>query len=106
MSVIESLPRRAPTLRLVTEYWLLDEVGKGCLGVVPRAYMEGSDQVVALKVLRGMVERLDPQELARFMAEALVMPRLDHPNIVRVLHFGRHEGAPCIAMEYVGGGTL
>src|SRR4051794_7347987 len=48
----------------------------------------------------------DPSLAQRFVEEARVVARLDHPNIVTVLDFCEHDGEPFIAMEYVSGGSL
>jgi serine/threonine-protein kinase len=48
----------------------------------------------------------EPQQLARFRAEAKALGRLKHPNIVQVYEVGEHEGCPYIALELVDGGNL
>ena len=63
---------------------------------------------VAVKVIRrsafppNQVERI----LKRFEREAKSLARLSHSNIVKVLDYGEHEGAPYLVMEYMPGGTL
>lgn len=48
----------------------------------------------------------DQKRIARFHREAMAAARLQHPNIVQVHSFGKHEGQYFIAMEYVEGETL
>jgi serine/threonine protein kinase len=62
-------------------------------------------RTVALKVIRAGAHA-DPQELARFRAEAEAVARLQHPNIVQVYEVGTAQGLPYCALEYVGGGNL
>ena len=59
---------------------------------------------VALKVLTGSVAR--SRRVARFLREAEVASRLDHPGIATVYEIGTEAGFPFIAMRYVEGETL
>ena len=84
------------------DYRVLEELGRGGMGVVYLAEHVHLRQKYALKVL--------PEDLAeapgfvdRFHTEARVMAQLDHPNIVRVVYMGCHEGTYYLVMEYVSG---
>src|SRR5258708_13701559 len=46
------------------------------------------------------------KDLARFRAEAAVIARLQHPNIVQIYDVGETAGRPYFVLEYVAGGTL
>jgi WD40 repeat protein len=82
---------------------LLEEVGRGGMGVVYRARQTQLGRVVALKMTcRGQAAA----ELARFRVEAEASARLSHPNIVQVFEVGEHDGTPFVALEYCGGGSL
>jgi hypothetical protein len=84
---------------------LLEEIGRGAMGVVYRARQRGLDRVVAVKmILAG--DHADPASLQRFRVEALATARVDHDGIVRVHDAGLQGGQPCIVMEYVPGGNL
>lgn len=89
----------APRLRLV------DEIGRGGMGVVYRARDEALARDVAVKVV-------DPQRVsapdvrARFLEEARAMARVRHPAVVEIFAFGEHRDAPFFVMEYVRGTTL
>ncbi len=61
--------------------------------------------VVAIKVMRGLLER-DSEQLSRFKREAEVVAELKHPNIVQLLDYTVEDETPCIVMEYVPGPSL
>ena len=86
-------------------YEMLEELGRGGMGVVHKARQVGLNRTVALKMIaRG--EFAGDDELARFRAEAETAARLQHPNIVQIYEVGEHDGQPFIAFEYVAGGNL
>jgi serine/threonine-protein kinase len=65
----------------------------------------GEEETVALKTVRPGLVRL-PDELRSFIAEAEIVAKLDHPNIVRLLGAGPVGGRHCMTLEYVPGLTL
>jgi hypothetical protein len=86
-------------------YELLGELGRGGMGIVYRAHDVKFDRMVALKTLRSDLQA-EPQQLARFRAEAKALGRLKHPNIVQIYEVGEHDGCPYIVLELVDGGNL
>jgi serine/threonine protein kinase len=91
--------------RVVGDYELLDEIGRGGMGVVHRARQAELDRLVALKELSTSTGA-DPREAERFVQEARVAADLNHPNIV-VVHDYLHDGGTAyIAMEYFERGCL
>lgn len=95
---------------LVGSYQLMWRLDAGGMGVVYRARRaDGSyDQDVAVKLIRPLHLAAAPefrqQILARFERERILLARLQHPNIARILDGGRTEtGIPWLAMEFVDG---
>ena len=91
--------------RVVGEYEILDEIGRGGMGVVHRARQAEPERIVALKEL-STAGVTDPRYAERFLQEARVAAELNHPNIV-IVHDYLHDGATAyIAMEYFERGCL
>ena len=88
IEIVQSLLR---PLDVVPGYEILDFVGRGGMGVVYRARQLNLERVVALKTV--LVSSVgDSTTAARFELEAKALARLQHPNIVQALNFGKHEG--------------
>lgn len=99
-------PELAPApLPRFADYELLEEIGRGGMGLVWRARQCKLNRIVALKLLRspGFIE---PAQLARFRSEAAAVASLQHPHIVALHDFGEHEGQPWFSMEFIEGQTL
>jgi tetratricopeptide (TPR) repeat protein len=86
-------------------YNLLEEVGRGAMGIVYKAHDNELDEVVALKILPENLSQ-NPEALMRFRAEARSARRLSHPHIVRIHDIGEEMGRRYISMEYVPGSDL
>jgi eukaryotic-like serine/threonine-protein kinase len=98
----QNLGRPAPS---VAGYEVLDEIGRGGMGVVYKARQVRLNRIVALKmILAG--EHAGPEAAARFLTEAEAVARLQHPQVVQIFSIGDHEGHPYLEMEYVAGGSL
>ena len=90
-------------LRDPTRYEILGEHGRGGLGRVSRAHDRELGRDVAIKEL---IARGDVHEV-RFLREALITARLEHPGIVPVHEAGRWpDGTPFYAMKLVSGRPL
>ena len=92
------------TQREIGRYLIVDELGRGAMGMVFRAYDPQLDRRVALKLIRG-----DPASEAarvRLLREAQAMARLQHPNVIAVHDAGVHGDDVYVAMELFEGVTL
>ncbi|HUT88415.1 MAG TPA: serine/threonine-protein kinase [Thermoguttaceae bacterium] len=86
-------------------YELLEEIGRGGMGVVYRARQKGLDRTVAVKmILAGHLA--SPEHVRRFRAEAKAAAGLRHANIVEIYEVGHLQGRHFFAMEYVDGISL
>ncbi|MBI1753817.1 MAG: serine/threonine protein kinase [Acidobacteria bacterium] len=83
-------------------YQNLQLIGAGGQALIYKAQDMRLDRWVALKF--PIHDR--PQQVAHMLREARAQAQLDHPNILKVLEVGEHQGKPFIAMHYVEGGNL
>lgn len=86
-------------------YDLCAKLGSGGQAEVYLALMHGQagfNKLVVIKKLRG-TEYDDPMRVSRFLDEARLSARLNHPNIVHTYEVGENEGEYFIAMEYLEG---
>ncbi|MCG6964100.1 MAG: tetratricopeptide repeat protein [Acidobacteria bacterium] len=84
---------------------LLRRLGRGGMGEVYEGRDEKLQRLVAVKVLRAE-RRLDPLAKRRFLREARILSRVEHPNICRVLDFVEGQNTDFIVLELVPGTTL
>lgn len=89
----------------VPGYEILDELGRGSMGVVYKARQSGLKRTVALKMMRPDVHA-SQDELQRFVSEARVLASLQHPNIVQLFEVNLQQNSPYFCMELVSGGNL
>jgi serine/threonine-protein kinase len=87
------------------DFELLEEVGRGGMGVVYKARQRSLNRIVAVKMIRE-AHLAAPDQFERFRTEAEAAARLKHPNIVTVHEVGTVGGQAYLCMEFVGGQTL
>jgi predicted Ser/Thr protein kinase len=84
---------------------ILARLGRGGMGAVYKARQISMDRIVALKVLPPALAR-DESFVERFLREARVVAKLNHPNIVQGIDVGTADKYHYFAMEYVEGETV
>ncbi len=92
-------------VKKIGKYEIVEELGRGGMGVVYRAYDASLERDVALKVIQQIA--LDVADTkARFYREARMAARLSHDAIAVIYEIGEEAGVPFIAMEYLPGSDL
>lgn len=86
----------------VPGYDIVDEIGRGGMGVVYEGYQRSTGRKVAIKFMRGVGRSLS----LRFEREIDLLARLSHPGIVSVLDSGAQAGRWHYVMEFVDGRPL
>src|SRR5205807_3834795 len=86
----------------VPGYEVLEELGRGGMGVVYRARQVALNRVVALKTLHRAVGA-NPDLVERLRSEAEALARLQHPNIIQVFEVGGGPAGPYLVMEFAAG---
>jgi len=89
--------------RVVPDYEVFGEIGRGEFGVVWRARHRRLGREVAIKELVGWTRFTDQE---RFRREARLLAGLDHPHVVTVFDYRELGAARLLIMEHLGGGTF
>ncbi len=87
------------------DYELLEEIGRGGMGIVYKARQKSLNRIVAIKTLLAH-HFTHPAILQRFLGEAQASAGLTHPNIVKVFQVGECSAGHFFAMEFIDGRTL
>ena len=102
----EKSPSSLPTLpRVFGPYELIEELGRGGMGVVYRARQLSLGRTVAIKLLLAGAHSSETT-LQRFRTEASAAAGLRHPNIVAIHDYGEVEGQPYYTMDRIEGQNL
>ncbi|MFN4257853.1 MAG: protein kinase domain-containing protein, partial [Gemmataceae bacterium] len=99
-----SLPA-AMSWPVIPGYVVLEELGRGGMGVVYKAQQQRLNRIVALKMILSGAHA-SREELDRFRMEATAVAQIQHPNIVQIHEIGEHDGRPYFSMEFVDGANL
>ena len=86
-------------------YEITEEIGKGGMATVYRAYQPSMDRHVAVKVIRASMLG-DSVGRDRFTREAKLIAKLEHPHLLPVYDFDGAHDPPYIVMRFLEGGTL
>jgi serine/threonine protein kinase len=89
----------------VAGYRIGEQIGRGGMAVVYRAYDVRLDRWVALKILAPEIAS-DESFRQRFISESRAAAAVDHPHVIPVFEAGEADGVLFIAMRYVGGGDV
>jgi serine/threonine-protein kinase len=94
-----------PRVPQLANYDILEELGRGSMGVVYKARQRKLNRLVAVKMVLSGVHA-GPEQLSRFQAEAQAVAALLHPNIVQIYEIGECDSLPYFTLEYVSGSSL
>ncbi|MBD15674.1 MAG: protein kinase [Planctomycetaceae bacterium] len=90
---------------ILGDYELLEEIGRGGMGIVYRARQRSLDREIALKlILHG--SQASPADQARFQSEVAAIAQLDHSHIVPIYEVGEEHGWHFFGMKLIDGGNL
>ncbi len=88
------------------KYEILEELGRGGMGIVYKAFDPELKRTVALKMLIGDQNANSQTQVERFIREARAAAKLKHPNIVNIYDFGEETGKHYFTMDFVKGTSL
>jgi serine/threonine protein kinase/formylglycine-generating enzyme required for sulfatase activity len=86
-------------------YYIIEKIAQGGMGIIYKARQRGLDRIVALKVLLAG-ESATKDTIERFYLEAKSAAKLRHPNIVPIHEVGIHDGKHFFTMDFIHGQNL
>jgi len=89
----------------LARFTLLEQIGRGGMGVVWKARDEQTGQTVAVKLLNAAYAD-QPEYVARFERELELARRIHSKTVVEVLGYGVRDGTPYLALQYVDGPSI
>ena len=106
VSIDVNVPLARLNSLLGDDYEIIEEIGRGGMGIVFKARQRELDRVVALKVLPALLAIVKPDAMARFRREATLASRLQHTNIIPIFDFGLVDGTLYYSMPLIEGRSL
>ena len=91
--------------QMLGPYRIINQIGRGGMATVYKAYQPSVDRYVAVKVLPSQLAE-SREFAARFQQEARIIARLEHPHILPVFDYGESDGVAYFVMRYMDAGTL
>ena len=92
-------------MKQIKQYMIKEEIGRGGMSTVYRAYVEDTEKEVALKLMRESLIG-DEQAQTRFIQEVQTVIGLGHPAIAPILDYGLVDGRLYLVMDYMAGGSV
>lgn len=89
----------------INRFEILEEIGKGAMATVYRAYDPRIKRELAIKILRPE-HSVNTEFRKRFLKETKAVGKLNHPNVIKIYDVGEFENQPYIAMELLTGKFL
>jgi len=89
----------------IGQYEIIEEIGRGGMATVYRARQINAERFVAIKVIHSNIAA-DKSALERFIREARLVARLEHPYIIPVYDYDGVHNPPYIVMRFLESGTL
>lgn len=91
--------------QMLGPYRIIQQIGRGGMATVYKAYQPSMDRYVAIKILPG--ELAESKEFAgRFQQESRIIARLEHLHILPVFDYGENDGIAYLVMRHLEAGTL
>src|SRR5512134_3674399 len=91
--------------QMLGPYRIINQIGRGGMATVYKAYQPSVDRYVAVKVLPSQLAE-SREFAARFQQEARIIAKLEHPHILPVFDYGESGGTTYLVMRYLEAGTL
>jgi serine/threonine protein kinase/tetratricopeptide (TPR) repeat protein len=95
----------APGRHFGDRYQIVEEIGRGGMGVVYKAIDRELDRVVALKMIRPELSS-DPKMVEQFKRELTLASEISHEHVIRIHDLGETGGIKYISMKYIDGSSL
>jgi len=103
--LVKAPPYRLSPSAVIADFIIMEEIGRGGMGIVYRAHQITLDRPAALKILSDQYAG-NTEYVVDFIKEARAAAKLNHPHIVQAYAVGEDEGVYFFAMEYINGQTM